>query len=60
MRWLINYIKQCFCKHKFEFVKGTTVRIIHNRYAQVSHRYDAHPVTYHICKHCGYSRMFWV
>lgn len=42
MRWLINYIRSCFCKHEFELVKS-------NEYANGT-------TTSYICKHCGWIR----
>lgn len=48
MRKLINYFRQCFCKHEFEFLNK--VRIFENEK-------DSMPVSYkllHRCTKCGY------
>ena len=45
MRWLINYIRQCFCKHDFELLTKYRYR---DPWAG-----DYILVTYR-CKKCGY------
>lgn len=51
MRWIINYIRQCFCKHEYEFIREVELW-----------EYDFHeekdiPIgarRIYRCKHCGY------
>ena len=48
MRWLINYIRSCFCEHDWElifdgFVKGD---------------YKSFHIKVYRCKKCGYSRKY--
>jgi hypothetical protein len=48
MRWLINYIRTCFCKHEWE--------LIHNNFV------DGDSQSFHCkvyrCRKCGYSRKY--
>ena len=48
MRWLINYMVSCFCRHDWQFetkyVKGHV------------HQGDK---TYMLCKKCGYNKNHW-
>lgn len=49
MRNIINYLKQCFCKHEFELVNDIHVYSEKNNYKM--------PVGYkqiYFCKKCGY------
>lgn len=47
MRYIINYIRQCFCKHDFEL-------LVKNKYCD-EHNKHPHKVTYiYRCKKCGY------
>jgi hypothetical protein len=45
MRWLINYLRQCLCKHDFEREEIT----VYNQYSRPSY-YEVHME----CKKCGY------
>jgi len=51
MRWLINYIRQCFCKHDFQersyslFKKGETIVIE-----------EIGKMIFLKCKKCGYHK----
>lgn len=48
MRWLINYIRSCFCKHEWELIHDTFVcGDFHSYYCQ----------TYR-CVKCGYSKRY--
>lgn len=48
MRWLINYIRSCFCKHDWELI--------------IDERYGTDIVPYitkvYRCKKCGYSKKY--
>ena len=51
MRWLINYIKSCFCSHEWEHV----IRVKHMSYEMMK------PIGYqdvYRCKKCGYVKKF--
>lgn len=52
MRWLINYIRSCFCKHEWELIFDTTVFREAN---------DEIPIRYekvYRCKKCGVSKKY--
>lgn len=50
MRWVINYIRSCFCKHDWEMIFNTFVNC------------DGGAETYscktYRCKKCGYSKRY--
>lgn len=47
MRWLINYLRACFCNHYFELVEKTSVY-----YDDASKR--PHKIVYfYMCSRCG-------
>ena len=48
MRWLINYIRSCFCKHDWELIFDTEVYSIAKTY---------HIKTYR-CKKCGIAKKY--
>lgn len=48
MRWLINYIKSCFCKHEWEMIFNTRVEYGNEAYFCKTYR----------CKKCGYSKRY--
>lgn len=49
MRWLINYIRSCFCKHDFELIfKGSTTV---TKPGKVTKKYN---IRKYRCKKCGY------
>lgn len=53
MRWLVNYIRQCFCQHewKLEELPASVFedRILVKRSVKVSAT----------CQKCGYHRSYW-
>lgn len=49
MRWLINYIRSCFCKHEWEMIFDAEV---HYDYGSIKHY-----KTYR-CTKCGYSKRY--
>lgn len=52
MRWLINYLRQCFCNHEFNRDEIRTFYYNNN-----SNRPDY--ITVHMeCKKCGYHRKY--
>ena len=56
MRWLINYIRSCFCKHEWELLFDTTVR----REDEDGIRCTVHNYTVktYRCKKCGYTQKY--
>ena len=48
MRWLINYIRSCFCKHDWELIFQGEVKEDWCRYTNKIYR----------CKKCGYSKKY--
>ena len=48
MRWLINYIRSCFCKHEWEQIFYSHVTTLFTEY---------HCKTYR-CTKCGYSKKY--
>lgn len=51
MRWLINYIRSCFCKHEWELIKHEEA--CRQEYPWVVKR---HNFIYR-CKKCGYKNI---
>lgn len=47
-RWLINYIRSCFCKHDWELIFNGTVEDGSSFYQCKVYR----------CKKCGYSKKY--
>mgnify|MGYP000967855646 FL=1 len=56
MRWLVNYLREAFCKHDFEYEEKYMVK--GNGYGGVEYSGE---VVYKRCKKCGYesSRNKW-
>lgn len=50
MRWFINYIRQCFCKHEFDTEE-------YNAYRSFHHANDIKVIT--TCKKCTYHKSYW-
>ena len=50
MRWLINYIKSCFCNHDWE--------LIHDVFVNGGGYYDSYYCKVYRCKKCGYSKKY--
>ena len=49
MRWLINYIRSCFCKHDWELIfHGEVTTEFGSHYHNKIYR----------CKKCGYSKKY--
>ena len=48
MRWLINYIRSCFCKHDWELIFDGYVKGDYESYHSKVYR----------CKKCGYSKKY--
>jgi C4-type Zn-finger protein len=53
MRWLINYLRECFCKHDFHVDEKKV------------NQYDGNIIeksgikVYLLCKKCGYHKNHW-
>ncbi len=54
MRWLINYLRECFCKHDFEITQQKQMRA----WVKGWQKTDDIKVFY-ICKKCGYHKSWW-
>lgn len=52
MRWLINYLRQCFCKHEFQ--KSETYA---ESVGDISSKRGMKVSLY--CPKCGYHKSFW-
>ena len=52
MRWLINYIRSCFCKHDFELAKQVNVFDDEADYMPIWTKWV------YFCKKCGYHKVF--
>lgn len=50
MRWLIDYIRSCFCKHEWE--------LIHDNFVECTYCDDAYHCKVYRCKKCGYSKKY--
>lgn len=53
MRWLINYIRSCFCKHEWELIFNTAVYD-----AFGSKEIPDYHVKVYRCKKCGMSKRY--
>ena len=49
MRWLINYIRSCFCKHDWEMIFNFEV---------IENGYEVYSCKTYRCKKCGYSKRY--
>lgn len=49
MRWLINYIRSCFCKHDWELIHDVAV---------ISTLFGEYNCKTYRCKKCGYSKRY--
>lgn len=54
MRWLINYIRSCFCKHEWEIIFNNEVDVT-NSWGKVEATYAC---KVYRCKKCGYSKKY--
>lgn len=54
MRWLINYIRSCFCKHDWELLSEKTVWDGDNPRA----KYPMGTKWTYRCKNCGYIKTY--
>lgn len=52
MRWLINYIRSCFCKHEWELVKHEEAE--RSEYTWLTKRHD----WIYRCKKCWYMKTY--
>lgn len=52
MRWLMNYLRQTFCKHEFDKTEEFC------NYAG-EFRDQSGPKVSLLCRKCGYHRCFW-
>lgn len=53
MRWLINYIRSCFCKHDWELIFSTAVYDLCG-----SKEIPDHHVKVYRCKKCGMEKKY--
>lgn len=47
MRWLIDYIRSCFCKHEFKHVNMSSFKV--DKFFHT----DTHYTDTYICEKCG-------
>lgn len=48
MRWLIEYVKSCFCKHEWELIFNT----------RVEDDFETYTCKVYRCKKCGYAKKY--
>lgn len=59
MVWLVNYLRQVFCKHEFKYEEKTyIVRPIYLLNGMVGEKHTNTQV-YQICMKCGYHKSYW-
>lgn len=58
MRWLINYIRSCFCKHEWELLEKTTVQRDTDYYGRKVERHNIGTKWLYRCKKCGLDKMY--
>lgn len=50
MRWVINYIRSCFCEHEWE--------LIHHSFVNGGEWGDSYHSKVYRCKKCGHSKKY--
>lgn len=55
MRWLIDYIRSCFCKHEFQEYIGD----MYKHYGFMEQSILTTKCTL-ICKKCGFKKSHWI
>ena len=58
MRWLINYIRSCFCKHEWELLSKTNVWDDTDYLGRHVEPYRIGTQWFYRCKKCGHSKMY--
>lgn len=59
MRWLINYIRSCFCKHEWELISQAQIyRTYHKDDKCELSKLPYKSVKMYRCKKCGYSKKY--
>lgn len=53
MRWLMNYLRQCFCRHDFKTEEHPNVQYDGWSWTVTGDRVSL------LCSRCGYHRSFW-
>lgn len=53
MKWLCEYIKQCFCIHSFEYTETK----VENKFDGATEKFGTKGSL--MCKKCGYHKNFW-
>lgn len=53
MRWLINYIRSCFCKHEWELLDKTEVWS-----SDMGLKYPINRIFLYRCKKCGMEKRY--
>lgn len=56
MRWLINYIRSCFCKHEWELIFDTTLQGFY--LDGTPYEYPVGRIKTYRCKKCGMERKY--
>lgn len=58
MRWLINYIRSCFCKHEWELLERTDVQSNKDYYGRNVELYNLGTKWFYRCKKCGLDKLY--
>jgi hypothetical protein len=65
MRWLINYIRSCFCKHEWEYETFDEIKVDRPPYgmycvgdAAIPHKIIVGQTVSATCKKCGWHRSY--
>ena len=58
MRWLIDYIRSCFCKHEWELLKKTTVYGNEDYWGRTVEPYVLGTRWFYRCNKCGHSKTY--
>ncbi len=53
MRWLINYFRQVFCKHEFEFEESYYTKYMDGEISRQGTK------LFTLCRKCGYHKTRW-
>lgn len=58
MRWLINYIRSCFCKHEWELLSRANVWNDTDWCGRTVEPYNVGTQWTYRCKKCGYCKTY--
>lgn len=58
MKWLINYLRECFCKHEFIYEEGNYKKFGDGFFFPRNEVVETNIVVSVTCKKCGYHKKY--